>query len=84
MQSYIRAADPDGFENIPEIMFNDSETTLTPELQNLWKQASSVCLEAERCQSHYKDENAWIDVVRSVLKLAGIGNSTDMLEINSV
>jgi len=41
-------------------------------------------VEAECCQKHYKDENAWVKVVCAMLSIAGIGSMDDMLEINSV
>ena len=83
MQAELQKADPDGFDDIPENMFHGSVETLTPDIELLWRQIHSVYIEAERCQNHHKDENAWVDVVRSVLKTAGSGDPNDMLEINS-
>lgn len=65
-------------------MFDDCAETLTNDHKDLWKRVHSIYIEAERCQNHHKDENAWVEIVRSVLRAAGLGNPEDMLEINSV
>jgi hypothetical protein len=54
------------------------------EQERLWTQVHSVYIKAQRCGNDCRDENEWIQVVRSVLEVAGIGSITDMLEIVSV
>jgi hypothetical protein len=57
---------------------------MTPALQKRWAQIETVYREAERCGRYHKDENAWTEVVRLVLK-AAIGDAPmDMLEVNNV
>lgn len=57
---------------------------MTKELEGMWQRLDSVYVEAERCQKHHEDESAWIKVVCAMLGIAGIGDTNDMLEINSV
>ena len=47
----------------------------TPPTGTWWSNAARTII---------KDESEWTEVVRSVLKLAGIGRPTDMQETNSV
>jgi hypothetical protein len=83
-QASLQAADPDGYEDIPRTVFDESRTDMTPDLEDRWKQIEAIHSEAERCQHYQKDENAWTEVVRLVLKAAGVAAPMDMLEINNV
>lgn len=65
-------------------MFDPTITALTPELEDLFRQVGNIYLQAERCNNHHKDENAWVEVVRSMLKISNMGRPEDMIEINSV
>ena len=65
-------------------MFDPTVTVSTPDVGELLKQVRDVYLQAERCNNHHKDENAWVEVVRSVLKISNMGRPDDMIEINSV
>jgi hypothetical protein len=58
---------------------------MSPDEQEwLWTQVHSIYIKAQRCGNDRKDENEWIQVVRSVLEVARTGSITDMLEIVSV
>lgn len=65
-------------------MFDESQREMTPDLQNRWRQVEAIYSEAERCMLYHKDENAWTEVVRLVLKAASGDAPNDMLEINNV
>lgn len=65
-------------------MFDPTITTSTPELKDLFQQVRDIYLQAERCNNHHKDENAWVEVVRSALRISNMGRPEDMIEINSV
>jgi hypothetical protein len=84
LKAYLQAADPEGFEDLPRSMFDESETEMSQDLENRSKQIENIYSEAERCQKYHKDENAWNEVVRLVLRAAGVDAPTDMLEINNV
>jgi len=43
-----------------------------------------IYLQAERCDNHHKDENVWVEVVRSAFRISNVGYPEDMIEINSV
>lgn len=66
-QDHLRRTDPDGFEYIPENIFDEDAKVMTKELEDMWQQINSVYVEAERCQKHHKDENAWVKVVCAML-----------------
>jgi hypothetical protein len=65
-------------------MFDESAIDPPGAAEALWEQIHDLYLMAERCHNHHKDENAWVEVVRAMLKIAGIGSTNAMLEINSV
>ena len=65
-------------------MFDHEARIETEELKHTWVQIHEIYLEAERCHNHHKDENAWVEVVRQVLRMAGMGRVNAMIEINSV
>ncbi|KAK5215851.1 hypothetical protein LTR96_011323 [Exophiala xenobiotica] len=46
----LRAADPEGYEDIPKTMFDESRTDMTADLQDRWNQIEAIYSEAERCQ----------------------------------
>lgn len=79
----LRAADPDGFDSIPVTAFNDDTNMSAEAIDKLWETVRSIYTEAERCNNHHKDENAWVEVVRSVWK-AALGPFSNILEINSI
>jgi len=65
-------------------MFHDHHGYTTKELDSLWEDIQDVCYEANACSNLLKDENAWVQVVRSVLRLAGMHALSKDLELNSV
>ena len=65
-------------------MFDRGQTDATADDEKRWREIEDIYSEAEACQKYHKDESAWTEVVRLVLKAAGIGARTDMLEINNV
>ncbi|MCJ1476740.1 hypothetical protein MMC13_005409 [Lambiella insularis] len=65
-------------------MFDENKVTLTVDLERKWSEIERVYKKAKHCQKYHKDENAWVQVVYSVLQLAGIGHVEDMLEVNSI
>jgi len=82
MQAHLHAADPGGYDDIPSHGFQDG--TDAADAVELWKHIYSVHIEAERCHNHRKDESAWVEVVRSILKLADFGQHDGKFEINSM
>lgn len=82
MQNDLRAVDPEGFEDIPSHALGSCESESAA--KELWQTIHNVYTEAERCHNHRKDESAWVEVVRSVLKLAGFGHNDGQFEINSM
>jgi hypothetical protein len=84
MKEPLRKADPDGFDSTPQHVFDDTIVDSTGELEELWEGIQDVYLEAERCHNLHKDENAWLEVVRAMLKISGMGTIKDMLEVISV
>ncbi|KAL8778582.1 MAG: hypothetical protein Q9213_007350 [Squamulea squamosa] len=68
LKDTLRAADPQGFDDIPSAAF-DYEYTGTPEdLDTLWSEIQQIHLEASECQMYNQDENAWAQgVARRVL-----------------
>lgn len=65
-------------------MFHDHHGQTTKELDSLWDDIQEVYYEANACSNLFKDENAWVEVVRSVLRLAGMHTLSKDLELNSV
>lgn len=65
-------------------MFDATITTATPELEKQLQDVRDIYLRAERCNNHHKDENAWTEVVLSLLRISNMGRPEDMIEINSV
>jgi hypothetical protein len=65
-------------------MFDESRTDLTPDLADRWTQIKAIYAEAAGCRRYHLDENAWTEVVRLVLRAAGVGALTDMLQLNKV
>ena len=65
-------------------MFDDSETIMTHEMERLWDRIHKIYLTAERNHNHRKDESAWIDLVRKMLEISGMGGIEDMVEVDSV
>jgi hypothetical protein len=84
VKARMQELDADGFDSLQPHMFDDAATTLTKEIEDLWEKVHNIYLEAERCHNHHKDESAWVELVRNMLKISGIGRVEDMLEINSV
>ena len=84
MKEPLRKADPDGFDSIPQHVFDDTIVELTRDLEKLWEGIQDVYLEAERCHNLRKDENAWLEVVRAMFKISGMGTIQDMVEVISV
>jgi hypothetical protein len=82
LQNELRAVDPGGYEDIPAHAFETCGSDLAA--KELWQAIHSVSIEAERCHNYRKDESAWVEVVRSVLKLAGFGYTAGQFEINSM
>ena len=75
---------PDEAIILHEAMFHDHHGYTTKELDSLWEDIQDVCYEANACSNLLKDENAWVQVVRSVLRLAGMHALSKDLELNSV
>jgi hypothetical protein len=80
----LKEFDADGFDSIQPHMFDDTANTLTEEIEELWEGVHNIYLEAERCHNHHKDEHAWIEVARNMLKVSDMGRKEDMIEIDSV
>lgn len=57
--------------SLPSPLFETHPTEYTPTyLSNLWRTTESIYNEARVCNDDFKDENAWMTVVTSVLKSA--------------
>lgn len=65
-------------------MFYDHHGHKSGELDSLWNDIQDIYYEANACSNQLKDENAWVEVVRSVLRLAGMHTLSKDLELNSV
>ena len=65
-------------------MFDHEAKIKTREIERTWGKIHEIYLEAERCHNHHKDENAWVEVVRQVLRMAGLGSIDGMIEVNSM
>lgn len=65
-------------------IFYDCHGYTTKELDSLWEDIQDVYSKAIICSNLLKDENAWVQVVRPVLRLAGIHALSKNLELNSV
>jgi hypothetical protein len=65
-------------------MFYDDHGHTIEELDSLWRGVKEIYHEANACSNLLKDENAWVEVVRSVLRLAGMHTLSSNLELNSV
>jgi hypothetical protein len=50
----------------------------------LWQHVYAIYTKAERSHNCHKDESAWIDVVRAVLRAADLESQGSILEINSM
>ena len=84
VQGHLQRLDPENFDLIPAHMFDETVKQPTPELQELCDRIDNIYVEAERCHNHHKDEAAWTEVVRAVLRSCEVGGRQHMLEINSV
>lgn len=65
-------------------MFDKNHTHTKEDLISLWRGVKDIYHEANACSNLLKDENAWVEVVRSVLRLAGMHTFSSKLELNSV
>lgn len=65
-------------------MFYDDHGYTAEELDSLWQDIKEIYHEANACSNLLKDENAWVQVVRSVLRLSGMHALSRDLELNSV
>jgi hypothetical protein len=83
LQARLRIIAPDEAIVLNEAMFYDYYHT-TEELDPFWADIRNICYEANACSNLLKDENAWIQVVRSVLRLADMHALSTDLELNSV
>jgi hypothetical protein len=52
-------------------MFHDDHGYTAEELDILWGSVKEIHHEANACSNLLKDENAWVQVVRSVLRMTG-------------
>lgn len=82
-QPRLRELAQDEFEDMDDTMFGDNFHT-TESLHTYWEKIQSVHIEAERCYNSHKDENAWVEVARSVFGAAGLVTSSSVLEISSM
>lgn len=65
-------------------MFYDDHGYTPRYIDTLWDHVVEIHNEAGLCGSRWKDENAWIQVVRSVFKMGGRHPTSKDLELNSV
>lgn len=84
LQARLREIAPDEAIALHDAMFCDDDGYTTEGLESLWGNIQDICYEANACSNLLKDESAWVQVVRSVLKLAGIHALSQDLELNSV
>ncbi|KFY66354.1 hypothetical protein V496_02105, partial [Pseudogymnoascus sp. VKM F-4515 (FW-2607)] len=84
LEARLRKIAPDEAIVLHEAMFHDNHGLATKELDSLWGDIQEVYYEANACSNLFKDENAWVEVVRSVLRLAGMRTLSKDLELNSV
>ncbi|KAH6661864.1 hypothetical protein B0J14DRAFT_663144 [Halenospora varia] len=84
LEARLRKIAPDEAIVLHEAMFHDHHGYTTEELDSLWEDIQDVCYEANACSNLLKDENAWVQVVRSVLRLGGMHALSKDLELNSV
>ncbi|KAH8707022.1 hypothetical protein GQ44DRAFT_493373 [Phaeosphaeriaceae sp. PMI808] len=83
-------ANPPGYVLIDEDMWYDENTLSPEELQYLWGKARGVYNQAKDCFNEHKDENAWIEVVKTVWRAVtvdlewDIAKERSMLELNSI
>ncbi|MCJ1476734.1 hypothetical protein MMC13_005403 [Lambiella insularis] len=84
LEDPLRKADPDGFDSLPQHVFDDTVVDFSGELEKLWEGIQDIYLEAERCHNLHKDENAWLEVVRAMFRISGMGTIKDMVEVISV
>lgn len=65
-------------------LFDGDDIYTTEQLDALWIQIQQVYNEASICHNRHKDENAWVQVVRSMLYMTGLHSTSVDLEVNSV
>jgi hypothetical protein len=56
-------------------MFDESAMDPPGAVEAFWEHIHDLYLMVERCHNHYKDENAWLEVVRAMLKIASRGGT---------
>ncbi|KAK5018655.1 hypothetical protein BJ546DRAFT_1080218 [Cryomyces antarcticus] len=88
LKERLRAADPDGFDDVPSSAYIHNDLMTPVEVDRLWEQTRLIYRDARRCNNRRKDESAWVDVVRTVLRTPGAGAGADptleMFEIESI
>lgn len=72
------------FDDIDKSCFDTGCKIPTVELDSLWASVKDIHKAAETCQRYQKDENAWVQVVRTVLDTVKLHSNLDMLEVNSM
>lgn len=75
---------PNEFDDIDKSCFDTDCKIPTVELDSLWASVKDIHKAAETCQRYQKDENAWVQVVRTVLDTAKLHFNLEMLEVNSM
>ena len=75
---------PNEFDDIDKSCFDTDCKIPTVELDSLWASVKNIHNAAETCQRYQKDENAWVQVVRTVLDTAKLHFNLEMLEVNSM
>ncbi|KIV89067.1 hypothetical protein PV10_08678 [Exophiala mesophila] len=83
-ESLLHIHDPNGFENIQPHMFDESAAVWNDELSQVWNHVHGIYKQAERCHNYHKNKEAWVQLVRHMLTLSGVGWLNGMVEINSV
>ncbi|KAK4936013.1 hypothetical protein LTR28_010238 [Elasticomyces elasticus] len=88
LKERLRAADPDGFDDVPSSAYIHNDLMTPVEVDRLWEQTRLIYRDARRCNNRRNDESAWVDVVRTVLRTPGAGVGADpmleMFEIESM
>jgi hypothetical protein len=65
-------------------MFHRNHGYAAEELEERWKSVEQIYNDASACANGLQDENAWVEIVRSVLESVGISKSHRNLKPSNV
>jgi len=65
-------------------MWYDETALSSEELERFWGKVQKVYNEAKDCFNEHKDENAWIEVVKTVWRAATMDSEWDTAEASGV